>query len=681
MQKFNELDKKLQSGSQFAMRSTVKDIYILYLNGSKVACFSDEFGCKAQINSIKLQIEDIMEGVIKHLPQPERTQLRNTIRANLNNMNFTCRKVANPNYKKSGFSDKDGFDAKDFQGLTAFSQGFEESIFSSTKEKEKNDSLESLILSSDKQKNGGQKTFADLFSVNTSAGNPLEIINKNDLKVDELTDYVNKFFTNQDGKYDAQLCDLVDKTFTDKMGYSLNQIAFKNQTPEEMQKAVDYYNRLGGKYADVANELYDDNMKRWKENLHTPGWEDICNSIDNPQKFVSILNEAGIRNNNQIPLPIASDEANYYMYLENKNEMLTVAKNGNNIIISPLEGTSLNTLLNSDKLKFTEEGTLSRNIKESAQMLYSENSVQYNLNQDGSFSNYSFLSNAKGKIGTKNLVKVDLIDITHAVAPKLALKEDKETFYFQTSKTGVSVSAEIYGQINLKYKGIEGFWGYDINNGNSEIGMNSPLKTIVNIGPDRALTGGTVGINTEYGRSSIEINGNETEVSVGISVPYNGVNAGMDVTYQKTSEYSRRTVKPSLTVKVGKTLNVGGGIEFGLTNFKQSDMNYMLNVLPVEVSEKIYDAFLSNQDLQERNIYKKVPVRDEFTTVYETRIEDTISDEAFESAKNKFKKEMDEKRAVYNQIVPELKKNNRVFNPCMVTVTSESNLSPGLFIK
>jgi hypothetical protein len=116
-----EINKELQRSSQFAMRSSIKEIYILYLNGNKLAVFADEWSCKAQINSIKLRIESLMEsfitGLPRDIPRSEITQIRNSMKNYLNNMNFTYRKEKNPNYRKSGFSDKNnGFDSDDVQG-------------------------------------------------------------------------------------------------------------------------------------------------------------------------------------------------------------------------------------------------------------------------------------------------------------------------------------------------------------------------------------------------------------------------------------------------------------------------------------------------------------------------------------------------------------------------------------
>ena len=128
--KVNEMEKEFQRSSQFAMRSTNKDIYVLYVNGNKFACFSDEWGCKAQINSIKLRLESMMEDVIKACPSEYRSQLRNATKGAINQMKFSYRREANPNYRTSGLSDRDnGLKKEDFQGLNDFFQNMNEDNF------------------------------------------------------------------------------------------------------------------------------------------------------------------------------------------------------------------------------------------------------------------------------------------------------------------------------------------------------------------------------------------------------------------------------------------------------------------------------------------------------------------------------------------------------------------------
>ena len=108
IQKSNELGKELardlQPSTRFAMRSTNKDIYVLYMDGKKTACFSDEWSCKSQINMIKLRFENLLESAVSGIPSSEishseKAELRREIKKMSNSMNLTYRKEANPNYR------------------------------------------------------------------------------------------------------------------------------------------------------------------------------------------------------------------------------------------------------------------------------------------------------------------------------------------------------------------------------------------------------------------------------------------------------------------------------------------------------------------------------------------------------------------------------------------------------
>ena len=122
-----EIGKGLQSSSQFAMRSTNKDLYVLYMDGQKVAYFSDEWSCKAQINKIKMQLENAMSNLVKELPREIQreygNQFRSEMKSNINRMNFTYRKEPNPNYRPSESSDfsnkNNGFYTNETQDYSA----------------------------------------------------------------------------------------------------------------------------------------------------------------------------------------------------------------------------------------------------------------------------------------------------------------------------------------------------------------------------------------------------------------------------------------------------------------------------------------------------------------------------------------------------------------------------------
>lgn len=102
--------KEWQRSSQFAMRSSNKEVFVLYLNGQKVACFSDEWSCKSSINSLKMRLEASIANLLKGLPtevqQKYGNEFRKGIRNYLNSMKFSYGKESNLNYRELGFSQK-----------------------------------------------------------------------------------------------------------------------------------------------------------------------------------------------------------------------------------------------------------------------------------------------------------------------------------------------------------------------------------------------------------------------------------------------------------------------------------------------------------------------------------------------------------------------------------------------
>lgn len=105
LQKFGtEIDKDLETSTKLAMMSTHKDMYVLYLNGNQMGCFSDEWTCKAKIQNLKSQYENLTESLIKefgaNFSSNEKAELRKIAKTDVQNMNFSYRKEANPNYKE-----------------------------------------------------------------------------------------------------------------------------------------------------------------------------------------------------------------------------------------------------------------------------------------------------------------------------------------------------------------------------------------------------------------------------------------------------------------------------------------------------------------------------------------------------------------------------------------------------
>ena len=100
-QKFGEdLEKELQRSSKLAMSSSKKDIYVLYMNGHRMGCFSDEYSCKAKITDIKSRLEKLMGSIISEFPNEAKAAGRDAAKKTISGMSLTYRKEANPNYRE-----------------------------------------------------------------------------------------------------------------------------------------------------------------------------------------------------------------------------------------------------------------------------------------------------------------------------------------------------------------------------------------------------------------------------------------------------------------------------------------------------------------------------------------------------------------------------------------------------
>ena len=164
----SETEKNWQRSSQFAMSSRNKDLYVLYINGSKAACFSDDFGCRASTNSIKMRLQNIMESFINGIPKEFRKDLRNSMMTHINSMQYTCRKEPNRNYRESGLSEKNnGYDPAEFQGLQTLGANYQMTSKPTNVSDRQNNSLESLLVGNIGS-NDSQKTLSDLAGVDVA---------------------------------------------------------------------------------------------------------------------------------------------------------------------------------------------------------------------------------------------------------------------------------------------------------------------------------------------------------------------------------------------------------------------------------------------------------------------------------------------------------------------------------
>ena len=378
-----------------------------------------------------------------------------------------------------------------------------------------------------------------------------------ELKVSEweIADYVKDVFTGENtqfgGNTPSGLCDLVDKSFSEQMGYSPNQISFLSGS--ERRNAINSYNDLGERYAYKANEIYSNTVDDWKKRLKTPDWETIYNSIDNPQRFVSIISEAGARNDNHIPLPISSDTENFYFYLEGKNEMMTVPKNGSSFTLSPLDGGSIDRILQQSRVYGGAHiaGTVN-----------SLSGIQYDLNPDGSCSKYlpRKTSTSVGLVGISQ--KADIIDIKKINSPQLVFSEDKKVHINTSKPFSLYLTAEmsVSTPISITTDG-------------------STTTTEVSAGKGFKVKG-SVTVSNSNGR----IEGGT--LGGGVDFAIAGVTAEGVIGKDKGGLKFSGNIGP-----------FGESLEIGLKGFKQSDANYLANQLPMEVEKQLYNDFFNNPSM------------------------------------------------------------------------------------
>lgn len=97
-----DMRKEWERTTNSAMQPHKKEVYALYIDGKKAACFADEFACKGQINALKSKMENLMNSAISGMPNDVRksygTQMQADIKKYVNNINCLCKKESNPNY-------------------------------------------------------------------------------------------------------------------------------------------------------------------------------------------------------------------------------------------------------------------------------------------------------------------------------------------------------------------------------------------------------------------------------------------------------------------------------------------------------------------------------------------------------------------------------------------------------
>lgn len=230
----NEFKQEIQRNESLAKNSANKDMYVVYYNGQKLGNFPNEASCKAFTNKIKANLDSYMTGLLNRVP----VEFRSAIRNDLNNYKnrFTYRRVSNPNYRPSGFSNKNnGFNPNNFQNYDSFIQ---------------QDSDDKT----DAQDNSGQ-IKGSVFDTEVENPRDINIVTKNDLPEDSAPLAVeNDFDKYKQGKSSViTIDDTNGKPYVDyrPSGVTLSEVSKLADTPSvKNDKNKEILNEIKGNMTD-----------------------------------------------------------------------------------------------------------------------------------------------------------------------------------------------------------------------------------------------------------------------------------------------------------------------------------------------------------------------------------------------------------------------------------------------
>ena len=557
-----EHDWDFRRTTQSAFNSNKEYIWGLYSNGSRVGYFIDKNACENKKRSLDERLRNYIESLIQDAPKEIQSYLRTAMKPHINtmqnNIQLNCKdRERNPNYGKS--SSLEGNNAIQPNVNSQTTGNSAESFYAQPSKQDKN---ENKVLALQIGGNGeGTKVPSDLaveVKVTKDELEELGFPSKMDVKIES---YVKKMFR---GDTQLDLCSFIYASFADLNGYSIGQIGYLSEAKkEELNKFVE-------KYVKKANEIYDNEFNEWKENLKTPDWETIYNSIKNPQRFASIISQAGARNNDHLPLPLASDSKNYYFYLEGKNELMRIPIDGSSFTFSPLG----NADINNDILKTSRSHGGSASINDNINLY----AVQYSLNESGSCSSFNVLQgNASTKVGTGVSYEKNIIDIKRINSPRLNFSNEK-TAYIDIKNMHIYLSGEVSSSTPY-------------------------LSALANDNEVTITAGGGELIKAEVSSTYDIRSGKVVENSFSIGV--GSTTAGTDFSVGATVGEDKLGVKSSVSIGYA-TLSA----EFGIKGFEQKDAAYIANQLPIEVEKKLYNDFFKRPDAINTLIYDttKIPI-------------------------------------------------------------------------
>lgn len=548
-----EIQRELDRQSRLAMNSSNKDIYVLYQNGRKMGCFANEWTCKAQINSIKLQMESLIETFLSELPRSvsssDKVQVRNYVKTQINaSINYTYRKEANLNYRESGLAGKNnGFNSNsDIFSQETSDKPVTTSIFSSQNDTKtsQNNVLESLAVSSQKSDNS-QKSLYDLLAIEASSTK----------KEDGQVGYSGKFpEIGASVNMDRSL--LVQNTENDYSGSLNANIAYKGQYTEEdrygakmaqreeesdeqlynaLKKLRDMDEQKGNYWQ--SNTISIDGIVKFADNTFANEWNMIYSSIDNPQRFATIIGFMSEANGGEMP-ELIQVGGNYWFAGKN-GSIFIISKDGSTISYGDQKGQGAG---HSEKLTFGS----------------GHGDVSYNSN------NQNVTASSSKAYGVKNDVQ----------------KQEVK------NKTEVGVSGSIEAHYNLVS-------GNTLELSINENGAITGWGTGLAVGPSASLKAGT-NLEGEFGVGGGVSLGKAEVKAVGVVCPVMNIKEDGSVNFRQAGLEVSGEGGLGLNAELGKKIKaLGVGLGFDIYN---PDINTAVKQLPKDTALKMVAGFANNSD-------------------------------------------------------------------------------------
>ena len=348
MQKAEKLGKEMGEEwvrtSEFATRSTNKEVYVLYLNGSKAAYSADEFGCKGQINIFKGKLESLIESVVSgipsNVPKSAITEFRNGAKQYMNNITCSCKKENNPNYQAyRGNNTTNGGGYKPTEvSFTTPAIDIPVSILT--------DFTSGVV---------GQ-IYIDILGTSTQVANPLDFISppsdntfatrtdappvSTEIDIWNIPDDAFGYVLPTINPFSEEVLQLKKKAledeywnyFTNCLKYEINSDCDGRFKP--MREKIELLNKLidGGGEA-LISKCIENNKKIYATQSfeNNVPWDNLSESINNPQRLTTVMNQLVQLNSGSMPEYITNEGGTYYFKDKKNGTTFFVSKDGEKI--------------------------------------------------------------------------------------------------------------------------------------------------------------------------------------------------------------------------------------------------------------------------------------------------------------------------------------------------------------